>query len=152
MEVIIWEWSMHGKRPVLWNFVQLYVFMCKIHFSLWVIVWIVGKACGSALTFPSSASSQSFYRALFIEPFWRSLWPCAFLWGSTFKTQHSFLPEASWSMARTLVPVCPVPATCTSPSPHPPPITHTHTHTHTHTGLWLEAPVLSEHWMPWPFM
>ena len=90
------------------------------------------SACGSALTSPSSASSQSFYRALFIEPFWRSLWPCAFLWGSTFQTQHSFLPEASWSMTRTLVPVYPVPATCTSPSPHPPPITHTHTHTHTH--------------------
>ena len=102
------------------------------------------SACGSALTSPSSASSQSFYRALFIEPFWRSLWPCAFLWGSTFQTQHSFLPEASWSMTRTLVPVYPVPATCTSPSPHPSPITHTHTHTHTctHTevcGLRLQS-------------
>lgn len=116
-------------RTVLWNSIQLSVIVCtvmwcKTHFSLWVMVWKVGKALlyrSPPISTPFS-SSQTSLQTLHFEGH------CGFVPASeTHHFKHSFLPEANWLMTGTLVPVYPMPATCTSPSPHTPPSTH-HAH------------------------
>lgn len=74
---------------------------CKIEFSLWFVVWKVGKV----LPWGSPAGSMFLAHLLFqpdplLPSFWRSLWFCASLWDSTFQT---LLPSRSWLRCRILI-------------------------------------------------